>query len=171
MNLTKNPVFLHFSSKFMRISLFVLEYMYISLLLKMINVFSWPAKIMASPFNLLIVLSTCIHQPLIWTLKNARSYFSKFNFLFHLKNHHSKDINFKSQLKRSGCLDVQFCILQLPISYCVSLIIVTITRHVFINIFQTEHFLAVKFSVGYDKNMSFLVITESPKVWKKKLKR
>ena len=36
----------------MGISLFVLEYMYISLLLKMINVFSWPAKIMASPFKI-----------------------------------------------------------------------------------------------------------------------
>ena len=36
-----------------------------------------------------------------------------------------------------------FCILQLPISYCV--IMVTITKHIFINIFQTEHFSAVKF--------------------------
>ena len=47
---------------------------------------------------------------------------------------------------------------------------VTITRHVFINIFQTEHLIhcvAVKFSVGYEKNMSFLVIAKSPKVWKK----
>ena len=33
---------------------------------------------------------------------------------------------------------------------------VTITRHIFINIFQTEHFLAVKCSIGYEKNMSFL---------------
>ena len=35
----------------MRILLFVLKYMHISLLLKMINGFSWQAKIMASPFN------------------------------------------------------------------------------------------------------------------------
>ena len=35
----------------MGILLFVLEYEYISLLLKMINGFSWPGKIMASPFN------------------------------------------------------------------------------------------------------------------------
>ena len=35
----------------MWILLFVLKYMYISLLLKMINGFSWPAKIMVSPFN------------------------------------------------------------------------------------------------------------------------
>ena len=35
----------------MGILLFVLKYMYITLLLKMINGFSWPGKIMASPFN------------------------------------------------------------------------------------------------------------------------
>ena len=44
---------------------------------------------------------------------------------------------------------------------------VTITREIFINIFQTEHFLAVKFAMGYEKNMTFLVIAKSPKVWKK----
>ena len=47
---------------------------------------------------------------------------------------------------------------------------VTITRHVFINIFQMEHFSAVKFAMGYEKNMSFLVIAKSPKVWKKSWK-
>ena len=52
MNLTKNLVFLHYFSKFKGILLFVLEYMYISLLLKIINGVSWPGKIMASPFNL-----------------------------------------------------------------------------------------------------------------------
>ena len=35
----------------MGILIFVLKYMYISLLLKIINGFSWPAKIMVSPFN------------------------------------------------------------------------------------------------------------------------
>ena len=44
----------------------------------------------------------------------------------------------------------QFCILQLPISYRVSLLMVTMTRYVFINIFQTEHFSAVKFAMGYE---------------------
>ena len=39
----------------MGISLFVLEYMYISLLLKMISGFFWPGKIMASPFKFKIV--------------------------------------------------------------------------------------------------------------------
>ena len=52
MRLTKTYVFLHYFSKFVGILLFVLKYMYISLLLKMKNVFSRPAKIMASPFNI-----------------------------------------------------------------------------------------------------------------------
>ena len=56
------------------------------------------------------------------------------------------------------------------IAYCVSLIMVTITKHIFINIFQTEHLSALKYAKGYKKNMSFLVISKSPKVWKK-LKR
>ena len=47
---------------------------------------------------------------------------------------------------------------------------VAITRHVFINIFQSEHFSAPKFAMGYEKNMSFLVIRKSPKVWKKSWK-
>ena len=29
---------------------------------------------------------------------------------------------------------------------------VTITRHIFINFFQMEHFIAVKFAMGYEKN-------------------
>ena len=93
--------------------------------------------------------------------------FSKFSSLFHLKNHPSTDVNFKFQfetVKPFGFTN-QFCILQLPIiPYCVSLIMVTITRQVFTNIFQTEHFSAVKFAMGYEKNMSFLVIPKSPKV-------
>ena len=48
---------------------------------------------------------------------------------------------------------------------------VTITRHVFINIIQTEHFSAVKFTMGYEKNVSFLVIAKSSKVWEKKVER
>ena len=41
-------------------------------------------------------------------------------------------------VKPFGCTK-QFCILQLQISYCVDLIMVTITRHVFIHSFQMEH--------------------------------
>ena len=33
------------------------------------------------------------------------------------------------------------------------------------NIFQMEHFSAVKFAMGYEKNMSFLRILKSPKVY------
>ena len=55
-------------------------------------------------------------------------------------------------------------ILQLPIPHWVSLIMVTITCHIFINIFQTVHFSAVKFSRGNEKNVSFLLIIKSLKV-------
>ena len=47
----------HYFSKFMEILLFVLKYMYISLLLKMINGFFWPSKIMVSPFKLPITFA------------------------------------------------------------------------------------------------------------------
>ncbi len=57
----------------------------------------------------------------------------------------------------------RLCILQLPIPYCLSLIMVTITSHIFINIFQTVHFAAVKFTRGNEKNTSFLLIPKSPK--------
>ena len=56
-------------------------------------------------------------------------------------------------------------ILQLPIPYCVRYcVLVTITSHIFINIFQTVHFSAVKFTRGNEKNTSFLLIPKSPKV-------
>ena len=43
---------------------------------------------------------------------------------------------------------------------CISLIIViTVNRHIFINIFQTEHLLAAKFTMSKEK--SFLVIGTS----------
>ena len=45
---------------------------------------------------------------------------------------------------------------------------VTITRHVFFNIFQTDHFLDVKFTTRYEKNMRFLVIPNFPKVLENK---
>ena len=53
-------------------------------------------------------------------------------------------------VKPFGCTK-RLGVLQLPVSYCVSLIMVTITRHVFINIVQTEHFSAAKFDMGYEK--------------------
>ena len=65
-------------------------------------------------------------------------------------------------MKRSSRLDAQSNsvgpILLLIIAYYTSLIMITIIRHSIINIFQTEPFPAVKFAVGYEKNiMSFFV--------------
>ena len=37
----------------------------------------------------------------------------------------------------------------------------------FINIFQTQRFSAIKFYLGYEKNMSFIVILQSQQVGKK----
>ncbi len=53
---------------------------------------------------------------------------------------------------------------QWPIPYCVSLIMVTITSHIFMNIFQTVHFSAVKLTRGNEQNMNFLLIPKSLKV-------
>ncbi len=44
---------------------------------------------------------------------------------------------------------------------------VTVTSHIFANIFQMFHFSAVEFSRGNEKNMSFLLTPESQKVWQK----
>ncbi len=66
-------------------------------------------------------------------------------------------------IKPIGCKK-RMRILQLPTPYCVSLIMVTITNHIFINIFQTVHFSVVKFTRGNEKKMSFLLTPKSPKV-------
>ena len=64
-----------------------------------------------------------------------------------LSHHHSKDVNFKFQLNGP-----------------VSLIMVTITRHVFIDFFQSEHFSAVKFDMGYEKNKISLSLKKVGKI-------
>ena len=46
----------------------------------------------------------------------------------------------------------------------------TITRHIFINIFQTEWFLAVKFAMGYEKNNELSCDTKISKSLKKSWK-
>ena len=58
--------------------------------------------------------------------------------------------------------------MQLSVSYFVYklIIMVTVIRHIFINFFQTEHFSAVKFAMGYERSMSFLVIPKSLKLRK-----
>ncbi len=86
-----------------------------------------------------------------------------------MMRHHLKYLGFKfhwNRLNRSDTRrDYVFC--NLPIPNCVSLIMVTITSHIFINIFQMAHFSAVKFNRCNEKNMSFLLIPKSPKVWEK----
>ena len=65
----------------------------------------------------------------------SQSYFTKLSFLFHLKNHHSKDVNLKFYFETVKPLGgtKQFRVLDLPIPFCVSLTMVTIiTRHIFI---------------------------------------
>ena len=51
MKLTKKPCFSSLLQQIYGDFIVCFEIMYISLLLKMIKGFSWPAKIMASPFN------------------------------------------------------------------------------------------------------------------------
>ena len=90
-----------------------------------------------------------LHTPLapnyiISTIKGAQSCFFllKLSFLFHLKKDHFKDVNLNCSWNGQaifGCMEI-FCnfrwrcfVIQLPISHCVSVIMVIITWHVFIN--------------------------------------
>ena len=63
MKLTKNSVFLHYFSKFMGILLFVLKYMFISLILKMINGF--PHQKISWTVPLITALLGCFLQELL----------------------------------------------------------------------------------------------------------
>ena len=93
--------------------------------------------------------------------------------MFHLKDYHTKDVNLKFQLTWSNSLDVVSNFIYIAVAYndyYVSFIMVTITRHLFINIFQMQHLWAVKFHMGYKKNMSFLTFlydTKISKSWEK----
>ena len=69
------------------------------------------------------VPSLCQLRITLWNdllLKGAQSYFSKFSFLFHLKNHHSKVVNIKLGLKRSTvCMyEANLCIAVAYILMC-----------------------------------------------------
>ena len=58
-------------------------------------------------------------------------------------------------------------ILHILVAYILSLIVIAITKHVFINMFKKKkkkNFLAVKFEMGYEINMSFLVIPKFAEV-------
>ena len=97
---------------------------------------------------------------LILNLKRARSHFFKIKFSVSFEELSLQRCHLKILVEMVilfGCT-VQFWVLQLPILYCVRLIMVTRTTHIFINIFQTEQFSVVKFDMGYENNMSFLVI-------------
>ena len=61
-------------------------------------------------------------------------------------------ISFKS-VKSFG-YEKRLHMLQSPILYCVSLTMVTMTGHIFMNIAQIVHFSAVKFTKGNEQNMS-----------------
>ena len=44
---------------------------------------------------------------------------------------------------------------------------VTLTSHIFTDILQREHFLAINFLVSNEKNMGYLLIPKSQKAWEK----
>ena len=50
-------------------------------------------------------------------------------------------------------------------------LMVTISRHSFIHIFQTVHFSAVKFTRGNEKNRILLLIPKSQKAWEEEFKK
>ena len=70
--------------------------------------------------------------------KNAQSHFSKFTFLFLLKNHHLKNVNLRFWLKQSKLYEAILCIAVAHIFLC-KLSYGTITK--------MEHSSAVKFSM------------------------
>ena len=83
-------------------------------------------------FVQIFLVMRCIRSHLFWlgltpTLKGTWFDFSKWKCMLCLENNHSYDENFKTQFDRShplfGCTK-PFCLLQLPIHYYVSLIMV-----------------------------------------------
>ncbi len=95
--------------------------------------------------------------------------FLRLEIFIHMMRHNQKNLGFKFQLNQSNRLDMRrdkvFCKCLIP--YCVSIMMATITRNIFINIIQTVHFLAVTFTRGGEKNMTILLIPKSQKVWEK----
>ena len=67
-----------------------------------------------------------------------------------------KGLNLKFQLNQSNCLDINCR--ALPLLHSVSPVLVTITLHIFSDIFPREYFLAIK-KVN-DKNMRHLIDTK-----------
>ena len=81
--------------------------------------------------------------------------------------HHPKDVNLKVSVETINLIGrtKQFAYCSCLYLTVLAYLWLTITSHIFINIFQREHFWAVKFAIGYEKNMSFLVIPKSSKIW------
>ena len=110
--------------------------------------------------------SWLIYNKVHLLFKDAWSNFSQQSFLFKCSIiNHQRNLGFNFQLNRSNGLDMWGDLLELLIPCCVSLIMVTITSHTFVNIFQTVHFSSVKFTRGNEKNMGFLLIPKSLKLW------
>ena len=80
----------------MGILLFVLKYMYIVLLLKIINRFSWPAKIMASPFKVVcshyILIPRAQPEVVLFLVSNESPYFPHYNPKFQLQIHYTLEV-------------------------------------------------------------------------------
>ncbi len=79
-----------------------------------------------------------------------------------MMSHYPKGPGFKFQFNRK--LFVCMRILQQTPCYCVSLIMVTLTSHILTSCKRYNSITAVKFIRGFEKNVSFLLISKSQKV-------
>ena len=99
-------------------------------------------------------------------LKGARSYFSKFSFVFHLKCHHTKDVNLKFQLNWSNRLDV--------VSYNYYVSFITADGYHIQTLFSLISSKRITFQLWnfmrYEKNMRITCDTKISKNWGKSWK-
>ena len=73
-----------------------------------------------------------------------------------IKNNHFSDLNFKFQLH---CFDVRSNFVYCSCLYLIVLLcMVTIISHIFPDVSQRKQISALKFYIGYEKNMRFLLI-------------
>ena len=89
-----------------------------------------------------LVIKTCkLFLLIIPELKSAQSYFFKIQFSISFEDSPIQIYNFKIELKCSSRFDVwdNFVICSCLWFCCVSLIMLSITGHILINIFQTEY--------------------------------
>ncbi len=89
-----------------------------------------------------------------------------------MMRHHPRTLSLKFQLNRLNGLDTRRDVFAVIYILLWNLIMETITSHIFINIFQTVPFTAVKFTRGIEKKIEISSNTKiSHKVWKKNLKQ